>query len=190
MNSTKLLAATLLLAGLQIRAATFVVTSTADSGPGSLRQAIADAEANEDFDEIHFNIPPGGVQVITPVSAYPAIQHPVWIKGETQPGYAEAGTPQIEIDGRLIVAYPRWGLCLQGGRSAISALALHSFPFVLGDLESGHQIFLKGGGTNLIYGCYAGLTAAGLRPATIRPALSGIHVLDSADNQIDRKSVV
>ena len=43
-------------------AATFVVTNTADSGAGSLRQAMLDANATPNVtagvpDEIHFNIP-------------------------------------------------------------------------------------------------------------------------------------
>ena len=36
--------------------ATFTVTTVADSGPGSLRQAILDANANPGADQIHFNI--------------------------------------------------------------------------------------------------------------------------------------
>jgi hypothetical protein len=37
--------------------ATFVVTTTSDSGAGSLRQAILDANANAGADTITFNIP-------------------------------------------------------------------------------------------------------------------------------------
>ena len=37
-------------------AATFTVTTTADSGPGSLRQAILDANASPGADTIVFNI--------------------------------------------------------------------------------------------------------------------------------------
>src|SRR5688572_27211498 len=36
---------------------TLTVTNTNDSGPGSLRQAIIDANANSDADTICFNIP-------------------------------------------------------------------------------------------------------------------------------------
>src|SRR5262245_15143972 len=51
----------LLLAGLDApsaaRAASFTVTSTADSGPGSLRDAIAAATASPGADEITFQLP-------------------------------------------------------------------------------------------------------------------------------------
>src|SRR6202011_732248 len=49
-------AATLVGAG-QANAGTFAVTSLADSGPGSLRQAILDANASPGADVIQFNIP-------------------------------------------------------------------------------------------------------------------------------------
>src|SRR2546423_15144192 len=47
-----------LFAGVQpARAATFTVTNTGDSGAGSLRQAIADANALAGGDPINFSLP-------------------------------------------------------------------------------------------------------------------------------------
>src|SRR4051812_36525628 len=67
--------------------ATFVVTSTGDSGPGTLRQAILDANAAAaPNDTIDFTIGPGGVQTIAPLSPLPAITAPVTIDGTSQPG--------------------------------------------------------------------------------------------------------
>jgi hypothetical protein len=65
---------------------TFQVISTADSGPGSLRQAILDANADPGPDTIIFNIPGGSVQTITPQTNLPAITDSVTIDGYTQPG--------------------------------------------------------------------------------------------------------
>ena len=77
----------------------FVVTSTADSGPGSLRQAILDSNAaTGGTNTIDFAIPGAGVQTIAPASPLPAITNPVVIDGTTQPGYA--GTPLIAIVGQ------------------------------------------------------------------------------------------
>src|SRR5947207_15931209 len=45
-------------------ACTFTVTNTNDSGAGSLRQAILDANANLGTDSICFSVPGGGVQTI------------------------------------------------------------------------------------------------------------------------------
>ena len=77
--------------------ATFTVTSTADSGPGTLRAAILSANADPDADRITFNLP-DPAQAITPTSALPDITHPVGIDGATQPGFT--GTPLVRIDGR------------------------------------------------------------------------------------------
>ena len=74
-------------------AATFTVVNTLDAGPGSLRQAIADANANSDPDFIGFDIPtsdigydPGaGVWTIQLLSSL-VVTHSVTIDGYTQPG--------------------------------------------------------------------------------------------------------
>ena len=51
----------------------FPVTSMADSGPNTLRQAILNANANPGADIITFNISGPGVQEIQPLSALPPI---------------------------------------------------------------------------------------------------------------------
>ncbi len=63
-------------------------TNTNDSGPGSLRQAILDANATPGADTIAFNIPGTGVHTISPLSSLPALTDDagVTIDGYTQPG--------------------------------------------------------------------------------------------------------
>ena len=71
--------------------ATFTVTTAADSGAGSLRQAITDANNTPNSggaDMIAFNIPGGGVHTIAPLTALPAITEDVIVDGYTQPGAA------------------------------------------------------------------------------------------------------
>src|SRR5437016_2554683 len=89
-------------------AATYTVTSTADSGAGSLRQAILDANANAGADTIGFNIVGSGIHTIAPASALPTITGPVTIDGTTQSGAsANTNAPDqgsnavilIEVDG-------------------------------------------------------------------------------------------
>ncbi len=70
---------------------TFSVTNTNDSGAGSLRQAILDANANVGADTIAFNILGSGVQTIAPASALPQITDGVTIDGYSQSG-ASANT--------------------------------------------------------------------------------------------------
>ena len=79
-----------------LSAATFMVTTTADSGAGSFDQAIIDANATPGVDNIHFNIGGGGPQIIT-TGAIPVITDTVIIDGTSQPGYT--GTPIVTLDG-------------------------------------------------------------------------------------------
>ena len=69
---------------------TFTVTTTADSGPGSLRQAIIDANAASTTaanpNLIQFAIAGSGVQTIALQTSLPSISQPVIIDGTTQPG--------------------------------------------------------------------------------------------------------
>lgn len=76
--------------------ANFVVINTNDSGSGSLRQAILDANASPSS-TISFDIGTGGLYQIIPTSPLPAVTSTTTIDGTTQPGYN--GTPLIEISG-------------------------------------------------------------------------------------------
>src|SRR6185369_974091 len=78
-------------------ASIFVVTNTADSGAGSLRQAILNANATPGRDVIQFSIPGSGAHTITPLAPLPTITGAVWIDGTTQPGFN--GLPLIELNG-------------------------------------------------------------------------------------------
>jgi uncharacterized repeat protein (TIGR01451 family) len=74
----------------------FVVTSTADSGPGTLRQAIIDSNASFGTNNITFQINGTGLQTIDVASTL-TITAPVILDGTTQTGYS--GTPLIELNG-------------------------------------------------------------------------------------------
>lgn len=84
----------------------FTVSNTNDSGPGSLRQAMLDANAtpNTGFgpDEIRFNIPGAGPHTLSPTSSLPSLAEAVIIDGLTQPGASCAAWPptlRIEVSG-------------------------------------------------------------------------------------------
>src|SRR5262245_24322462 len=78
--------ALLLLAATPLGAATFTVTTTADSGAGSLRDAIAQANAAPGADTIAFNIAGAGGHTIVLASALPAVTDVLTIDGYTQAG--------------------------------------------------------------------------------------------------------
>ena len=75
----------------QLLAVSFLVTTTADSGPGSLRQAILDLNAapttSYPSDTINFAIPGTGTHTIAPADPLPVITNPANIDGDSQPGY-------------------------------------------------------------------------------------------------------
>src|SRR5262249_24792850 len=101
-------------------AATFLVTNTNDSGAGSLRQAILNANAAAGADVINFQIGTGA-KTITLLSALPLISSPVTIDGGSQPGYA--GAPIIELSGNNAVLT---GLNITAGSSTGKGLVINS----------------------------------------------------------------
>jgi hypothetical protein len=114
----------------EARAATFTVTNTGDSGPGSLRQAILDANAAPGADAIAFNIPGRGVHAIGPLSPLPALTDDagVTIDGYTQPG-ASPNTLAIGDNAVLLVE-------LNG---ALAGTTYRFDPPILDELRSGYR---------------------------------------------------
>jgi hypothetical protein len=85
-----------------VLAGTFTVTNTNDSGAGSLRQAILDANTMGGG-TINFNIPGTGVHTIGPLSVLPNIAQPVTIDGYTQPGSSTNTNPPTMGDNAVIL---------------------------------------------------------------------------------------
>ena len=81
----------LVMAGDVAQAAIYTVTQVGDSGAGSLRQAILDANLTVEADQIHFAIPGAGVKTIALLSQLPSITRTLTVDGYTQPG-ASANT--------------------------------------------------------------------------------------------------
>ncbi|MEG4971914.1 DUF4347 domain-containing protein, partial [Microcoleus sp. K4-B3] len=121
--------------------ATFTVTNTADAGPGSLRNAITQANALAGADIINFNIPAAGVQTIALLTSLPIITEAVSIDGTSQPGFA--GTPLIQLDGTNAGATTN-GILITGSGSTIRGLAINRFQgsgiFILGNTATGNSV--------------------------------------------------
>jgi hypothetical protein len=134
---------------IQVEQQNFAVTNTNDSGVGSLRWAIENANSTAGSDTVTFNIPGAGVQTIRPLSPLPEITDAIIIDGTTQPGYS--GSPLIELDGSQ-AGTSAVGLVISAGNSTVKGLVINRF-------RTG--IDLLGDGTNLIQGNYIGTDATG-----------------------------
>lgn len=157
---------------------TFLVTSTADSGLGTLRQAILDANALPGTDTIAFALPGTGVVRLDVLTPLPEVTDSVLIDGSTQPGYS--GTPLIELNGTHLPDNGALvsGLVIAGTNTTVRALAIGGFS------RSG--IYMRGErytvGNNVIEGCHIGTNAAG---TVANPNLSeGVYLDQSDGNRI------
>ena len=135
--------------------ATFTVTNTNDSGAGSLRQAILDANALAGFDFINFNIAGTGVHTINLSSALPTITGQVFINGSSDDSFAANGSrPAIIIDGNN----------LSGDGLVLSPTASVSYitGLVIRDFNGSGIVIAAGSDNNQIFGNYIGaLNASG-----------------------------
>jgi hypothetical protein len=149
-------------------ASQFVVINANDSGAGSLRQAILDANTNTGTDTVVFNIPGSGVRTISVLSALPDITDPIIIDATTQPGFA--GTPIVEVNGAAAASN---GLVVKAGGSTIKGLVINRF--------SGFGIWLFFCDNNTIQGNYIGVDPTGTLG---RSNSNGIFFSASSNNLI------
>ncbi len=110
-----------------VLAADFTVTTTADSGAGSLRQAILDANSNVGGggDKIDFAIPGVGPHTITPATALPTITDVVVVDADND--RLPSGVPGIVIDG--VSAGAVSGLTVSNPSGATKILGLQIVRF-------------------------------------------------------------
>jgi cytoskeletal protein CcmA (bactofilin family) len=159
--------------------ATFTVTVPDDDGPGSLRQAIVDANTTAnigDPDRIEFAIPGSGVQTIGLLSPLPDITDAVVIDGYTQPGASQntlaSGNDAVllvELDGTL--AGTASALNLVAGGSTVQGLVINRF--------TGDGIDVSGDG-NIVAGNFIGTDAAGA--ANLGNGGAGVAIVGTAQN--------
>ncbi len=169
--------------------ADFVVTNTNDSGEGSLRWAIMQANATPGADVIHFAIPysdPGydsqaGVWTIQPLSyPEPITDDSLLLDGSSQADFIGSDTnpfgPEIVINGEKIEDYAL-GFNILSSYNTIKGFVVNGFS-ADGISINGNYYAVKG---NKIQGCYIGTNAAGTD--TI-PNGIGIRIMNSSENII------
>ena len=155
------------------RLATYVVTNTNDSGAGSLRQAIVDANANAGADTISFNIG-SGTQTITLSSLLPTITGQTTIDGWTQSGYTNS--PLIVIDGNNLTGNGL-GFSSSADNSIIRGLVIRDFVGNAINLASGAD------GITVVNNYLGSLNSSGTNIGAGDANTTGINIL-SANNTI------
>ena len=154
---------------------TYWVTSAADDGAGSLRQAILNANVDTTPDIIAFNISGSGVQTITPLSPLPAVTNSVFIDATTQSGYA-LNSPMIDLSGVSAGAGAN-GLELQAAGSGIKGLAINNF--------TGAAVLLDGAGGDTIANNFLGTDPTG----TLAQPNGGGVLVNSSHNLISNNLI-
>ncbi|NBR04923.1 MAG: hypothetical protein EBT92_04045 [Planctomycetes bacterium] len=177
----------------RITPATFTVVNTSDSGTGSLRQAILDANLSTGPDIINFAIVggTGAIHTITPTSALPLITDQVAIDGTTQSLYTAntllvgAGNNaaiKIQLDGSNL-NNGEVGLYLNSSGSSVKGLSLVNFPYAI--YANGNNITIKGNyfGVNADGTAQSkGLSGVGVDVATVNSVTIGGN--NAADQNI------
>ena len=156
---------------------TFPVVNKNDSGPGTLRQAIIDANSQAGKDYIHFNIPGTGPHTIQPISSLPTISDPVVIDGYTQPGATPNTNPvelgsnavlKIELDGINAVTNVS-GLWIEAGNCVVRGLVINRFNDV--------GIHIQTNGGNSVEGNFIGTDISGT--SDLGNADDGVRIFSS-----------
>ena len=151
-------------------AATYTVNSTNDTGPGSFRQALLDANAHAGTDTIAFAITNAAL-TISPASALPIITDSIVIDGTTQPGFSNA--PLVELYGQT-TGTGIDGLTIAASDCIVRGLAINRF--------SRHGIVVTNGENNQVEGNYVGLNLAGT--SDYGNSQYGILLTNAANNVI------
>ncbi len=169
---------------------TLTVTTTADSGAGSLRQAIINANNSSGANSVHFDIGSdcGSPHVITLASELPLITSNLSIKGFTQPG-ASANDLDIGNDATICVVLKAGSdsvsHALHVGASSTAVLNVSGLAF---SGFAGSAIYLNGGSAHTVAGVHMGGTVGGVgldpvgRGIDIGPGVSGVTVGGSDDS--------
>ena len=140
--------------------ATFTVTTSADSGPGSLREAMDAANASPGLDAIAFDIGGGGTyEGIEVLSLLPYLTDPVTIDGDTQGCDTTEGLC-IRLDGPTLVADPDH--LRRGARRVRRGSTIHGLLFTRFYRGTGIPALQIRSADNTVTGCYFGTDRTGM----------------------------
>ncbi len=169
-----------------VGAAVITVTTTAPSGPGSLQQAIIDANAMPDLDTIAFGIGPDDdmVKTIFVTNNLTSLTGPTIIDGYTQSG-SSSNTLATGNNAVLLIEVTSTnnsqGFNITGGGCTVRGLVLNGFYDT--GFQFGNPILIQAAATNnVIEGNFIGTDATGTNDSP-RITFIGVNV-NSPGNRI------
>ncbi len=138
-------------------AATYTVINTNDTGAGSLRQAIMDANVTPG-NTVAFNIPPPTYDIYL-FTALPVITNAMTFDGFTQPGSTSNTIATYGNNSTLIVnihpsAQGLGGINVRTNYVTVRGLGFRQYQVA--------AVYLQSGNSNVVEGCQFGTDAAGL----------------------------
>jgi hypothetical protein len=162
------------------QAATLTVINTLDSGAGSLRQAITDANGMAGVDTIVFAIPGSGLHTIAPASNLPTITEGVIIDGYSQGGSSannlalgDNAVLQIEVTGTAISSGIGFNLSATVTTGEIRGLLITKWN---------NAIQMSGTTNFVIDGNFFGTNATGTATSSATANGSAFFILNSSAN--------
>ncbi|HSP17691.1 MAG TPA: Calx-beta domain-containing protein [Thermoanaerobaculia bacterium] len=160
------------------QAATFSVVNTNDSGAGSLRQAMTDANTTPGADTITFAIPAAGLQTIAPLTNLPNITEAVVINGYSQAGSSvntlsvgDNAVLQIELNGSSIPSGTGLSLANTVNGGEVKGLLMTKWN---------NAILLNGAQNVLVDGNFLGTNATGSGATFSTANGNALFILNSA----------
>ena len=162
------------LTGVDFGFTYMLLVNTNDSGQGSLRQVISNANAIANpiagADTVRFELTGAATYTIQPLIALPTIADTLTIDATTQAGFG--GSPIVELDGSTVGAGGA-GLTITAGSSIVRGLAINRFP---------KGIVLSANGGNAIQGNFIGTNVAGT--VALGNVNEGLAIENSFNNTI------
>ena len=143
----------------------FTVNNTNDAGPGSLRQAILDANATPGADTVVFSLGGSGLQRIALTAPLPEVTGALTL--DAVPAGGAGPVPVVEINGTEAGANAD-GLTISAGNTFILGLRIAGF--------SGNGLVFRAGNSNAVRGC------------VIQGNKNGVVLEDTSGNSIGHES--
>ena len=154
----------------------FTVTNTNNSGPGSFRQAVQDANTTPGPDQVEFNIAGPAPHVINLLSPVTFTDNQTTVDGSTQPANGYTGpSPHIVLQGQVTTGQE--GLSIEGDGVALYGLYVRNFQYFGISVETTADNYVIGapGRGNVISGNgYEGLSIHG-HNGTVQANIIGLE---------------